>query len=203
VNALDKTGEEARAVRDWHTAYHEAGHALGCRLAGVPVVKATIEPKKNWGGHVQHTVLVGFEDGALISLLGRAAEIEFGVPDNFGHDADYAKAEKDIKTSIRMDKCAAWSKRTGIWATLMGRKTAVTHRWDVSPRVRYEGGKLVDHVADWKRSVRVKPGEWKAEFDRLRRKARRLARKHRDWIERVAKLLAEKRTLTDKEIPQL
>jgi hypothetical protein len=203
VTEHERIDQEIQKRHDWITAIHEAGHALGCRLAGCPVVKATIEPKRDWDGHVQHTVLVSFEQGALISLVGRAAEVEFSVPDNWGYDADYAHAEKDIKASIRLAKCEAWSKRTGIWSRLNGRKVAVAHRWDVCPRVSYEGGKLADHVADWKRSVRVKPGEWKAEFDRLRRKARRLARKRRDWIERIAKLLAEKRTLTDEEIPQL
>jgi DNA-directed RNA polymerase subunit N (RpoN/RPB10) len=41
------------------------------------------------------------------------------------------------------------------------------------------------------------------EFGKYVRKARRLARKYRAWIERVAKLLLEKRTLTDRGIPRL
>jgi integrase len=64
-------------------------------------------------------------------------------------------------------------------------------------------GTNVSLVKEWRKAIRVPKSEWKPKFDSLRRKARRLARKHREWIERVAKLLMEKRTLTDKEIPQL
>jgi ATP-dependent Zn protease len=66
-------------------------------------------------------------------------------------------------------------------------------------------GKLVfvDHIKDWKKCTRVTKAEWQAEFDNHLRKARRLARKRREWIERVAKLLMEKRTLTDEDIPPL
>ena len=66
-------------------------------------------------------------------------------------------------------------------------------------------GKLVfvDHIKDWKKCTCVTKVEWKPEFDRYVRKARALAKKYREWIERVAKLLVEKRTLTDRDIPPL
>jgi hypothetical protein len=49
----------------------------------------------------------------------------------------------------------------------------------------------------------VKKSEWKPRFDSYRRKARRLAKKHHAYIEKVALLLVEKGTLTNAEIPQL
>jgi len=185
-------------------AYHEAGHVLGCRIVGTPAVKATIEPTTKNDGHVLRTKLVTWEDSALISYMGRAAELEFGYKDNhWGSYMDYEDAEKELREDMRLQKCKAWSARTGIWNRLNGRKTTVYTASNINPRTRWENGKPVDMVRDWKKSVRVIKKEIQPTINCLRRKARRLAKKHRDYIEQVAKLLMEHGTLTDEEIPQL
>jgi hypothetical protein len=51
------------------------------------------------------------------------------------------------------------------------------------------------------KAVRVTKSEWRPEFNKYVCKARRVARKHRAYIEMVARLLTEKGTLTDAEIP--
>jgi len=51
--------------------------------------------------------------------------------------------------------------------------------------------------------MRVTKAEWLPVFHSYRRKARRLGKKHRAWIEQVAKLLMEHGTLTSDQIPQL
>jgi hypothetical protein len=51
------------------------------------------------------------------------------------------------------------------------------------------------------KAVRVMKSEWKPKFDKYVRKARRVARKHRAYIEMVARLLTEKGTFTDAGIP--
>lgn len=53
------------------------------------------------------------------------------------------------------------------------------------------------------KKVRIAKAEWKPAFDRYVRKARRLARKHRGFIERMALLLVTERTLSDSDIPRL
>jgi ATP-dependent Zn protease len=42
VTERERTDQVIQKRHEWIAAYHEAGHALGCRLAGCPVVKATI-----------------------------------------------------------------------------------------------------------------------------------------------------------------
>lgn len=201
---MDVSNLTAEQSERMMVAVHEAGHVLGCRIVGTPVVKATIEPTKKNDGHVLHTKMVTWEDSALISYMGRAAELEFGYKDDdWGSYLDYEHSEKELREDMRFQKSKAWSARSGIWGRLNGRKTTVYAAWDINPRTRWENGKPVDMVRDWKKSVRVTKKEIQPTIDRLRRKARRLARKHHNYIERVANLLLEKGTLTDEEIPQL
>lgn len=209
----DARSEEQEKLRLWITAIHEAGHCLGARLAGRFITKATIVPSKKFDGCVKsepihyktYTGAYRIEEW----LLGHAAEVEFGFTEGCGHDYDYEQVAEQLKAPIRHAKSEAWAKRTGIYGRYAGNgeKHAPYSTWDINPRYRYENvkGKLVfvDHIKDWLKSVRVTKAEWKPEFDRYVRKARRLARKYRAWIERVAKLLMEKRTLTDKDIPPL
>ena len=203
--------EEQEKLRLWITAIHEAGHCLGARLGGRCITKATIVPGKKFDGcvHSEHDISKPVVSTYFIEewLLGHAAEVEFGFTFGIGHDWDYDHVVEMLKAPIKSEKSKAWSERTGIWGKLGSHMHAPYSTWDINPRYRYENvkGKLVfvDHIKDWLKSVRVTKAEWKPEFDRYVRKARRLARKYRAWIERVAKLLMEKRTLTDNEIPPL
>lgn len=166
--------------RDKDIAYHETGHILGTRLAGEKVIVATIEPEGlKTEGHCR-TTTVGWEDQIIEYLLGHAAELEFGI-DTDGHDHDYRQAVKLLKDHLKIRK-------HGIKYALK------TSRWQFPLHYLWR---------EHQRKLRMTKGEWKPEFDKMVRKARRLAHKHRDWIERVAKMLADGRTLTDEEIPQL
>ena len=208
-------GEEQEKLRLWTTAIHEAGHCLGARLGGRRVKKATIVPSKKFEGCVksEHDPNKPYHEtsGYRIEewLLGHAAVVEFDIDDidGNGHDFDYKQVAEMLKAPIKSEKSKAWSERTGIWGKMGNHKHAPYSTWDINPRYRYENvnGKLVfvDHIKDWLKSVRVTKAEWKPEFDKLVRKARRLAKRYRAWIERVAKLLMEKRTLTEEDIPPL
>ena len=205
---------EQELLRLWAIAVHEAGHCLGARLGGRRINKATIVPSKRFEGcvHSEHDPDKQYHEtsGYRIEewLLGRAAEVEFGLNSD-GHDYDYEQVIEMLKAPIKSAKSKAWSERTGIWGSSLNHITneyeehPVYSTWDIRPRYSYVNSKTVNHVKDWQKSVRVTKAEWQPEFDKYVRKARRLAKKYRAWIERVAKLLLEKRTLTDKEIPPL
>lgn len=206
---------EQEHLRLWTTAVHEAGHVLGARLGRRTIKKATIVPSKKFLGCVssetdidkpyKETQAYRMEEW----LLGHAAVVEYGIDDidGHGHDYDYEQVAKMLKEPIRDEKSKAWSERTGIY----GRHVldGVEHKhtpystWDINPRWKYEDGKPINLVKDWKKSVRVTKAEWKPEFDKQVRKARRLAKKYRNYIKVVADLLMEHETLTDEEIPQL
>jgi hypothetical protein len=189
-------------------AVHEAGHVLGCRLAGVKIKEATIVPKGLCNGYVKPADPFRGEDflrnDAICNLLGHAAELEFGITWGYGHYKDYERATKQIKESLKWQRSDAW---------------AVAHRYW---RDKYEDGKWVGKVVgepaylyerdqfnlnadyrDWRRATRIFKKEWQPEFNRLRSKARRLAKKHHQYLLTVANLLLEHKSLSDGEIPQL
>ena len=201
---------ENEEMRLWTTAVHEAGHVLGARLGGRRIKSATIVPTKKFLGCVnsEHDLDKPYVGEYRIEewLLGHAAVVEFDVHeiDGDGHDFDYKQVAEMLKAPIKSAKSKAWSERTGIWGKLGNHKHAPYSTWDINPRWGYtKDGKTVNYVKDWQKSVRVTKAEWQPEFDKYVRKARRLARKYRAWIERIARLLMEKRTLTDKDIPRL
>jgi hypothetical protein len=177
---FDARRADMQRRRDWEIAIHEAGHCLGSRLAKSAIRVATIEPGGlKTEGHIRSTTF-GWEENITEYLLGHAAELEFGI-DNDGHDYDYSQAVKDLKDMIKVGK-------HGVEAACK------TSRWQFPSHALWR---------EHQRKLRLPKEEWKPEFDKRVRKARRLAKKYRAWIERVANLLVEKRTLTDKEIPRL
>jgi ATP-dependent Zn protease len=185
---LTDMGLEQRHEQKWINAVHEAGHALGARLAGSEITEATIVPTAKYNGQVR-SMTIGWKQKIIENLLGHAAELEFGYQEKYGHRSDDDEAEKLIKDFIKYERSEALS---------------IPHfEWDVKPRYTYRDGKYVNLVQEWRNKVRVKKSEWKPRFDSYRRKARRLAKKHHAYIEKVALLLVEKGTLTNAEIPQL
>jgi len=204
---------EQEKLRLWITAIHEAGHCLGARLGSRKIKEATIVSSKRFDGCVANKFEPSqpYSSKYLIEewLLGHAAEVEFGFTGGTGHEYDYKQVVEMLKAPIKSAKSKEWSERTGIWGRSLNHITnqyeecPVYSTWDIRPRYSYVNGKTVNHVKDWRKSVRVTKAEWKPEFDKYVRKARALAKKHRTWIERVAKLLMEKRTLTDEDIPTL
>jgi hypothetical protein len=209
----DARRAEQSYQRLWCTAVHEAGHCLGARLGGRKIKEATIVPSKKFEGCVSHEIDIHqpypTEYQMEEWLLGHAAEVEFGFTGGIGHEYDYEQAAELLKAPIKRAKSLAWSERTDIWGSTLNHITneyeehPVYSTWDIRPRYSYVNGKTVNHVKDWQKSVRVTKAEWQPEFDKYVRKARRLAKKYRAWMERVAKLLLEKRTLTDREVPPL
>jgi hypothetical protein len=186
----------------WSTAVHEAGHVLGVRLAGAKIHEATIIGKGRYEGHVLHYGWrVGdfrfiapaknsydscdYDDYIMMIMLGELAELELGFPGNTS-DSDYNKITKWLKHGIRIKKSRKWCRDHGI-------NSVITSYKQLEPQ----------HVSSWRRAARVPFLEFATEWIRLADKARPLAKKYRWFIERVARLLVEKKTITDEEIPQL
>jgi len=179
-------------------ALHEAGHCLGFRLEGRKILYATIIPSCKSDGHVQadeynRGATLKTENSVVTFLLGHAAELEFGFTGEFGHASDYRESEGFLKNSIRYRKSDAWALAHGYL------------KEDGNPKFLYErcDFPLYSDYRSWLRAKRVSKGEWKPEFDRLRCKARRLAKKHHDYIEKAANLLLRYNTLQDRDIPYL
>lgn len=169
---------------EWQTSIHEAGRCLGARLAGVRITEATIVPHRNTDGHVNHD-LCGHEDTIIICLLGHASELEFGFAWCKGEgefSTDYERAQREMREIIRINRGFSVEDR------------CKTRRWQFGSHQLWK---------DHQKKLRVSKKDWKPEFDKLVRKARRLTTKHNVYILRVATLLMEKRTLTNEEIPQL
>jgi hypothetical protein len=205
-----KAGAAEAILRTQMTAIHEAGHVLGCRLGGYPVTTATVQPTKTTLGRVSSSRLKGWDDAIIEALLGHAAELEFGFQKSYGYETDYRHAEAELKELLRIQKSKAWSQKTGLRGTTFNHLSKQTEscniytHWDVPDGgCRDAKGSFVSYHADWKKAVRISKSEWKSVFDGYVRKARRLAKKHRTYIETVANLLMEKQKLTDAEIPQL
>ncbi len=177
------------ATYEWCTAVHEAGHVLGAQLARIPgthtplkIKTATIVPRGDTDGHVAYGDIMLWNDSILFSLLGHAAVLEFTGWDGGkrdGHYKDYEKAIATIKNHIRI-------KRLGEDAFKRDYHFSLNSEWRAHQKKK-----------------RVSKKECKPLLDHFRRKARRLARMHRGYIEQVAHLLIAKRTLTDADIPPL
>lgn len=191
----DARRDEQEKLRLWITAVHEAGHCLGARLAKSEITEATIIPKGSGmrasEGHIRSTT-IAWEDAITEFLLGHAAEVEFGYPYGIGHGSDYERAEKELKDMLKRPKRQVWNRANGYKEE--DRTPILGARWEFRTNAMWQ---------DWKKTTRLTNAEWKPEFDKRVRRARRLAKKYRAWIEQVAKLLMEKRTLTNEQIPQL
>lgn len=175
------------------TAIHESGHCLGARLAGSVITEATIVPKGDLLrggslGHIKSTTVL-YEDSIIENLMGHAAELEFDIV-NDGHGLDYAHAQKEIREMLKSKRSEKLSIPRFEW-DVPGYKPWMSRTNAATP------------VKEWRKQMQVKKSEWKPEFDRYVRKARRLAKKYRAWIEQVAELLLKHKTLTDEQIPQL
>jgi ATP-dependent Zn protease len=194
------------------TAYHEAGHCLGFRFFGIPIEKATIVPSHRYAGCVTAPDITLWEHQAVIDLLGHAAELEFGFADSyrlFNYTEDYAHALENIKRPMKY-------KRSDEWALVHGyvHKEIDYYEFEGKQEIRHEKGqpkfiygrydfRLTSDYRSWMKATRLRKEDWKPSYDRIRRKARRLAKKHRAYIEKVATLLMDHSTLTDDMIPQL
>ncbi len=202
--------EEIYTKQKWAIAYHEAGHVLGFRLAGTKIKEATILPSRHYDGHVVANEYTKIEDGVVCDCLGHAAEVEFGVYNGWGgHGSDYEHAEERLKDPIKWARSKAWALAHGYV-----HEETTYYEYEGEQHIRDEAGKpkflynrfdfrLGADYRDWRKVTRIAKKDWKPEFDRLVRKARRLAKKHHAYIQQVAELLMQHNTLTDDQIPQL
>lgn len=189
----------------WKVAVHEAGHCLGNRLAGTAITSATIIPTSRWcDGSVTSKEWMKREDDVISSLLGHAAELEFGFDGfTFGHLPDYEHAANRLKATVKWRKSDDWALAHGYVEN--GKPRFLFHRIDfmTRPRGGAGGGSASVDYKSWRGATRVTKKEWKPEFNRMRQRARRVAKKHHAYIEHVANLLMEHKTLTDDMVPQL
>jgi len=209
----DAKGAEEQTRRKRATALHEAGHTLGNRLAKIPIETATIVPCRKYDGHVKGGGLAKYEEQAVIDLLGHAAELEFecyeGSKFYFEVTSDYAQALENIKRPLKNQRSEAWALANGY----VHREPAY-YEHEGEQRVLHKVGdpkwlfnrfdfRCREHYRSWMKATRLKKSDWKPLYDAARRKARRLAKQYRAYIERVAELLLQHETLTDDMIPQL
>lgn len=210
----DAKGAEEQTRRKRATALHEAGHTLGYRLANIPIDRATIVACKKFNGHVKGDGRAKYEDEAVIDLMGHAAELEFGCYEGSDFDfegtSDHEQALKNIKNPMKDERSKVWALANGYIHTedepymvidgemnyfhRKGDPKFLFNRWDF---------RMNSHYRSWLKATRLKKSEWKPKYDAVRRKARRLAKQYRAYIERVAELLLQHETLTDDMIPQL
>lgn len=203
--------EEIYTKQKWAIAVHEAGHVLGFRLAGTPIKEATIIASRSYDGHVVASDYTKTEDSVVCDCLGHAAELEFGVYNGWGgHGSDYEHAAERLKDPIKWDRSKAWALAHGY----VYKENQFPYEWEGKTEYRYVKGevmhlynrfdfRLYADYRDWRKATRVVKKDWKPEFDKLVRRARRLAKKHHDYIQKVAELLMIHNTLTDDQIPQL
>ena len=163
------------------TAYHEAGHAVIARSLGVGVKLATIKPSKDSAGCVflkYHDALKNeksnLEKGIIIDFAGPLAELELYTDKHNPRHPDRFVPRKEIARGAHADRKQI--------------RTAV-------PRIvaqRANDGNLYAFGFDI-RPMRAK----------LKREAMRLVREHKSAIERVARALIERETLTGADVALL
>jgi hypothetical protein len=193
---------------------HESGHVLGVRLANGTLHTVSIVPTLLSDGYVESNG-DGFENIVLLTLMGRAAELEFGFRDRydllpFKESTDYNKANAAIIRHIKYQRCETLGLPHFEWDIQPQCRVDIVGADEKVPRGRrirrLEDGRkavTVNLVQEWRNKLRVRESEWKPILNKYVRQARRLAKKHRAYIETVAQLLAEKYRLQDADVPQL
>ena len=179
------------------TAYHEAGHAfVSMHYADVtdPIHKATIIPRGRALGMVQHLpvdnkVSMTIEEvraNLSVSLAGRASEEVF-----FGPKKITTGAESDIASATRMARysitTAGLSKKIGMVAinqvNTFGQRIALEDASEKTAQI------VDDEIRDW--------------LDNAYKDAKQLVLKNKPTVEKIAKALLERETLTGDEIREI
>lgn len=179
------------------TAYHEAGHAfVGMHYSDItdPIHKATIIPRGRALGMVQHLpvdnkVSMTLEEvlaNLSVDLAGRASEEVF-----FGKNKITTGAENDIAMASRLARycvtMAGLSDKIGMvainQANTFGQKIALENASEKT-------AELVDkEIKDW--------------LDKAYKDAKTLVAKNKSSVEKIAKALLEKETLSADEIREI
>lgn len=186
-SAMDKGAQYERRV----TAYHEAGHVAayaevaekhGMTVAQV-VGEASILGNRGSRGRVRPIFGFTFDEEPTILYAGWAAMSEFDLVDPLnGWEGDFEKADEMIRMRICFDR----HKEMGI--PLFVRQ--------VEPDT---------HIArkEWRKQMKVAVKELQPHQKKFKAAARKLVHRHRAYIEKVAQLLLERKTVQGSELPEL
>ncbi|MBR3511055.1 MAG: ATP-dependent zinc metalloprotease FtsH [Alphaproteobacteria bacterium] len=179
------------------TAYHEAGHAfVSMHYSDIadPVHKATIIPRGRALGMVQHLpiddkVSMTLEEvlaNLSIDLAGRASEEVF-----FGHNKITTGAESDIEMATRLARhaitTAGLSDKIGMvaikQANAFGQKIALENASE--------------------KTAEIVDTEIKSWLDKAHKDAKNLISKNKSTVDKIAKALLDKETLSGDEIREI
>lgn len=179
------------------TAYHEAGHAfVGLHYSGIvdPIHKATIIPRGRALGMVQHLPIddkVSMSIAEIratlsVDMAGRASEEIFLGSDKVttGAEADIAAATRLARRSITT---AGLSDKIGM--------VAVNQANTFGQRIALENAS--------EKTAEVVDAEIRSWLDAAYKDARQLISKNKSSVEKIAKALLEKETLSGDEIREI
>lgn len=179
------------------TAYHEAGHAfVSMHYSDItdPIHKATIIPRGRALGMVQHLpvdnkvsmTLDEVRANLSVSLAGRAAEEVF-----FGANKITTGAESDIAAATRL---ARYSITTAGLSDKIG-MVAVNQANSFGQKVALEDAS--------EKTAEIVDGEIRVWLDSAHKDAKNLIAKNKSVVEKLAKALMDKETLTGDEIKEI
>lgn len=179
------------------TAYHEAGHAfIGLHYEGItdPIHKATIVPRGHALGMVQHLpiddkvsmTLEEIRANLSVYLAGRVSEEIF-----FGNKKITTGAENDIKMATRLVRysvtTAGLSDKIGLvsvnQANTFGQRIALENASEKTAQA------VDEEIRSW--------------MDSAYKDAKNLIMKNKNTVEKIAKALLDKETLTGDEIKEI
>lgn len=179
------------------TAYHEAGHAFVSQMyADItdPIHKATIIPRGRALGMVQHLpiddkvsmTIAEVRANLAIALAGRSAEEIFFGPNKIttGAESDIAMATRLARYSITT---AGLSPRVGLAA--------------ISQVTNFGNRAALENASE--KTAELVDTEIKAWLDAAHADAKKLLTKNRATVERLAKELLKRETLTGAEIKEI
>jgi hypothetical protein len=174
------------------TAIHEAGHAVVARVLGLVCGDATIIP--DYG---DATIIPDYEEGSAGCAI---------VHDPW---ATVAKWDREIERYWQRGVLPPRSRD----ARSAFRGFIITKMAGAEAEMEFLGGcaggddhdrREIEAVAQFTREAGLQDDDlWRRYEPRMRRQARRLIRNHRAKIERVARALQRRRTLTGQEIDRL
>lgn len=192
-----KKNQKMRAEDIKLTAYHEAGHAfVSMHYSDItdPIHKATIIPRGHALGMVQHLPVDNKVSRSLdevranlvVSMAGRASEEVFFGPEKIttGAEADIANATNIARYSITT---AGLSKKIGMVAI---------------KQVNTFGQRIALESASEK-TAEIVDAEIRQWLDEAYKDAKNLVSKNKTTVDKLAKALLDKETLTGEEIKEI
>ena len=192
-----KKNQKMRAEDIKLTAYHEAGHAfVSMYYSDItdPIHKATIIPRGHALGMVQHLPVDNKVSRSLdevranlvVSMAGRASEEVFFGPEKIttGAEADIANATNIARYSITT---AGLSKKIGM--------VAIKQVNSFGQRIALENAS--------EKTAEIVDAEIRQWLDEAYKGAKNLVSKNKATVDKLAKALLDKETLTGEEIKEI